>query len=279
MATDGFFGEWLDAWRTAMKQFTPYPVMTADKLACLNWQHLLYVTFVAFEAACSSELSASEETPGTLKCKEGDLSLEPTPTGQQSWVATFGLEDSPLGCPALTPEFATLQVSALQRFLKEPNQKLLGLIEKELEEWLDDSLTPDWNIYLELAELGELSEESSTLLERIQRRLAVFRRKTIRSNLSHSKPAAPLASTQPKSPYIRRQTRRRKSQLNSPLEQRKTHTKPQQHPVVEAPADVTAPAAAPAAASGLAAASGPAPASAEEQPQPTCQTTEEGSEC
>ena len=265
MATDGFFGEWLDAWRLSLKQFTPYPVLTADKLACLHWQHLLYVTFVAFEAACSAEMTPSEETPGTLKCREGEISLDPTPTGQQSWVSTFGLEETPLGCPAVTPDFAALQVNALQRFLAEPTQKLLGLIEKELEEWLDDNLAPDWNIYLELAELGELSEESNTLLERIQRRLAVFRRKTIRSHLSHSKPAAPLASTnQPKSPYIRRQTRRKRSQLNTPLEQRKIHTP---HPVVEAPVDVTATATA------------TASAPAEEKPQPTCEPTAEGSEC
>lgn len=257
MASDGFFGEWLDAWRVSLKQYTPYPVLTADKLACLHWQHLLYVTFVAFEAACSAELSPSEETPGTLKCREGEISLDPTPTGQQSWVTTFGLEDTPLGCPAVTSEFASLQVSALQRFLEDPNKKLLGLIEKELEEWLDDNLAPDWNIYLELAELGELSEESNTLLERIQRRLAVFRRKTIRSHLSHSKPAAPLAPTsQAKSPYIRRQTRRKRSQLTPSLEQRKIHTP---HPVVEAPVDVTAPAA--------------------EKAQPTCEPTAEGSEC
>jgi hypothetical protein len=264
MATDGFFGEWLEAWRSSLKQFTPYPVVTADKLACLHWQHLLYVTFIAFEAACGSELIPSEETPGVLKCREGEISLDPTSTGQQSWVSTFGLEDSPLGCPAITPEFATLQVSALQRFLAEPNQKLLGLLEKELEEWLDDQLAPDWNIYLELAELGELSEESSTLLERIQRRLAVFRRKTIRSHLSHSKPAAPFGSTvsQPKSPYIRRQTRRKRLQQEIPLQQKK---KPHPQPVVEAPASVTA--------------SEQTPDSAVEVPQPTCQSTEEGSEC
>ena len=258
MATDGFFGEWLEAWRSSLKQFTPYPVVTADKLACLHWQHLLYVTFVAFEAACSNEITPSEETPGVLTCREGEISLDPTPTGQQSWVTTFGLEDSPLGCPAVTAEFAQLQVAALQRFLADPNQKLLGLLEKELEEWLDDQLAPDWNIYLELAELGELSEESSTLLERIQRRLAVFRRKTIRSHLSHSKPAAPLlgtVATQPKSPYIRRQTRRKRIQQENPLQQKKKLL-PQTQPAVETPAPA-----------------------AEEQPQPTCQSTEEGTEC
>jgi hypothetical protein len=159
-----------------------------------------------------------------------------------------------LACPAVAQEFAQLQVTALQRFLAEPNQKLLGLLEKELEEWLDDQLAPDWNIYLELAELGELSEESNTLLERIQRRLAVFRRKTIRSHLSHSKPAAPLATatTQPKSPYIRRQTRRKRIQQEMPLPQKK-------QPIVEAPSDVTADAAEPS--------------------QPTCHPTEEGTEC
>lgn len=215
-ASDGFFGEWLEGWRAALKPFTPYPVLTADKLACLNWQHLLYATFIVFEAAQSKELIASEETPGSLKCKEGEISLDPTSTGQQSWISAFGLEDSSLGCPALTSEFAQLQVSALQRLLAEPNQKLLSLLEKELEEWIDDQLAPDWNIYLELAEMGELSEESSTLLERIQRRLAVFRRKTIRSHLSNSKPTAPFpgtgasAGTAPKSPYIRRQTRRKR---------------------------------------------------------------------
>jgi hypothetical protein len=253
MATDGFFGEWLEAWRLSLKQFVPYPVLTADKLACLNWQHLLYSTFIVFEAACGSELKPSETEPGTLKCKEGAISLDPTSTGQQSWVVTFGLEDSTLACPAVSEEFAQLQVKALQRFLAEPNQKLLGLLEKELEEWLDDQLAPDWNIYLELAELGELSEESSTLLERIQRRLAVFRRKTIRSHLSHSKPAAPVAGgTQPKSPYIRRQTRRKRMQQEFPLQQKKK----QQPPAVDAP-----------------------PAPAVEEAQPTCQATEEGTEC
>jgi hypothetical protein len=253
MATDGFFGEWLEAWRSNLKQFIPYPVVTADKLSCLNWQHLLYATFIVFEAACNKELTPSETEPGTLTCREGCISLEATPTGQLSWVSTFGLEDSTLACPAVAQEFAQLQVTALQRFLAEPNQKLLGLLEKELEEWLDDQLAPDWNIYLELAELGELSEESNTLLERIQRRLAVFRRKTIRSHLSHSKPAAPLAtSTQPKSPYIRRQTRRKRIQQEIVLPQKK-------QPIVEAPSDVTADAAEPS--------------------QPTCQPTEEGTEC
>ncbi len=256
MATDGFFGEWLESWRSHMKQFVPYPVVTADKLACLNWQHLLYATFIVFEAACGKELIRSETEPNVLKCKEGHISLDPTPTGQQSWVVTFGLEDSTLTCPVISQDFAQLQVDALQRFLAEPNQKLLGLLEKELEEWLDDQLAPDWNIYLELAELGELSEESNTLLERIQRRLAVFRRKTIRSNLSHSKPAAPVAgsasATGPKSPYIRRQTRRKRMQQEVALPKKK-------QPIVEAPADVTTDAA--------------------EQPQPTCQPTEEGTEC
>ena len=253
MATDGFFGEWLEAWRLSLKQFVPYPVLTADKLACLNWQHLLYSTFIVFEAACGSELKPSETEPGTLKCKEGDISLDPTPTGQQLWVATFGLEDSTLACPAVSEEFALLQVKALQRFLAEPNQKLLGLLEKELEEWLDDQLAPDWNIYLELAELGELSEESSTLLERIQRRLAVFRRKTIRSHLSHSKPAAPVGGTiLPKSPYIRRQTRRKRMQQEITLLQKKKPVEPP--PVVQAQHAV-------------------------EEAQPTCQPTEEGTEC
>ncbi len=263
MATDGFFGEWLEAWRHQLKQFVPYPVVTADKLACLNWQHLLYATFIAFEAACGSELTSSADpTSNTLTCREGTISLEPTTTGQQTWVSTFGLEDSSLSCPALSSEFAEIQVKALQRFLAEPNQKLLGLLEKELEEWLDDQLAPDWNIYLELAELGELSEESSTLLERIQRRLAVFRRKTIRSHLSHSKPAAPLAgAAQPKSPYIRRQTRRKRISSEQPIKKKPA----QPLPVVEAPLEVTAPAA--------------QVAHAAEQAQPTCQTQEEGNEC
>jgi hypothetical protein len=262
MATDGFFGEWLEAWRTNLKQFVPYPVVTADKLACLNWQHLLYATFIAFEAACGSEfVPSADSTPATLTCREGTISIDPTPTGQQTWVSTFGLEDSTLACPAVSSEFAQLQVQALQRFLAEPNQKLLGLLEKELEEWLDDQLAPDWNIYLELAELGELSEESSTLLERIQRRLSVFRRKTIRSHLSHSKPAAPLAGaiSQPKSPYIRRQTRRKR--ISSEIPKKKTPQQPL--PVVEPPPEVTA----------------PAEAHAAEQPQPTCQAQEEGTEC
>lgn len=215
--TDGFFGEWLEAWRSTLKPFTPYPVLTTDKLSCLFWQHLLYSTFIVFEAACGKELQPSDESPGVLKCKEGEISLEPSQEGQKTWVTAFGLEDTSLGCPAVSSDFAQLQVSALQRFLAEPNQKILGLLEKELEEWLDDQLAPDWNIYLELAELGELSDESITLLERIQRRLAVFRRKTIRSHLSHSKPAAPLStSIVPKSPYIRRQTRRKRIQAAVP---------------------------------------------------------------
>ena len=242
-ASDGFFGEWLEGWRTALKQFTPYPVITSDKLACLNWQHLLYATFIVLEAAQGKEFTPSEETPGILKCKEGEISLDPTPTGQQTWITTFGLEDSSLGCPALSSEFAQLQVSALQRFIAEPNQKLLSLLEKELEEWIDDQLAPDWNIYLELAELGELSEESSTLLERIQRRLAVFRRKTIRSHVSNSKPTAPLPGTGPKSPYIRRQTRRKRIQVEK----------------LSAVASSIVPAA--------------------EQPQPRCNESEEGKTC
>jgi hypothetical protein len=211
MTSAGSFWEsYVEAWKEVLEPYTPYPTMTADKLACLNWQHLLYVSFVSLEAACQGELTASEENPDVLTCKEGALSLDPSVEGQKMWVATFGVEGSALGCPAIGNAFAQKQVEALQRMISEPDRKLLGILEEAIEDWIDGKLAPDWNIYLELAEMGELSEESSSLLEKIQRRLAVFRRKTIRSNLSNSKPSAGAVTGGAKATYIRNQTRRRR---------------------------------------------------------------------
>lgn len=208
---EGFWESYVEAWKGAMKPYVPYPAVTADKLACLNWQHLLYVSFVALEAACQGELvPSSESTPGTLTCKEGDLSLEASSAGQATWIATFGVENSALGCPAVSDAFATLQVEALKYMMASGDRKLLGLLEGGVEDWLDEKLAPDWNIYLELAEMGELSEESIRLLEKIQRRLSVFRRKTIRSHLSNSKPSAGPLNHSAKASYIRNQTRRRR---------------------------------------------------------------------
>jgi hypothetical protein len=205
--------------------------MTADKLACLNWQHLLYVSFVAFEAACQGELTSSEENPGVFICKEGPLSLEQTVEGQKTWVTTFGVENSTLGCQAVTDAFALKQVEALQRMLSQPDRKMLGIIEEAVEDWIDSKLAPDWNIYLELAELGELSEESSSLLEKIQRRLAVFRRKTIRSHLSNSKPSAGAsANGHAKASYIRNQTRRHRISAEGKM----AMPQPQSTPVITA---------------------------------------------
>jgi hypothetical protein len=205
---DGFWEDYVESWKAMLAPYIPYPAVTAAKLACLNWQHLLYVSFVAMEAACGGEFVASEEHPGVLTCKEGSLSLEPTEAGQSTWTATFGIENSSLGCPAVPDSFAAKQVQALQMMTVNPDRKLLGLLESGVEDWLDEKLAPDWNIYLELAEMGELSEESVHLLEKIQRRLAVFRRKTIRSHLSNSKPSASTGGA--RASYIRRQTRRRR---------------------------------------------------------------------
>ncbi len=207
---DGFWEAYVESWKEALSPYVPYPAMTANKLACLNWQHLLYVSFVALEAAAQGELRVDEANPNHIICKEGVLSLEPTAEGQSTWTSTFGIENSSLSCPAVSDSFAARQVEALQYMMASPDRKILGLLESGVEDWLDEKLAPDWNIYLELAEMGELSEESIHLLEKIHRRLAVFRRKTIRSHLSNSKPSASPAG--PKASYIRRQTRRRRFQ-------------------------------------------------------------------
>jgi hypothetical protein len=212
---DGFWEKYIESWKQALTPFVPYPVVTANKLACLNWQHLLYVSFVALEAAAQGEFKTDETNPEQLTCKEGILSLEPTVEGQATWTSTFGIENSSLACPAVSDTFAANQVEALKYMIASPDRKLLGILESAVEDWLDEKLAPDWNIYLELAEMGELSEESIHLLEKINRRLAVFRRKTIRSHLSNSKPSASAVPNGPKASYIRRQTRRRRLQNDS----------------------------------------------------------------
>jgi hypothetical protein len=212
---DGFWENYIESWKQALTPFVPYPAVTANKLACLNWQHLLYVSFVALEAAAQGELRDDEADPEQLICKEGILSLVPTAEGQATWTSTFGIENSSLACPAMPDSFAEKQVAALKYMLALPDRKILGLLESGVEDWLDEKLAPDWNIYLELAEMGELSEESIHLLEKINRRLAVFRRKTIRSHLSNSKPSASPVPNGPKASYIRRQTRRRRFQSNA----------------------------------------------------------------
>ena len=231
---DGFWESYIESWKQALTPFVPYPAVTANKLACLNWQHLLYVSFVALEAAAQGELRTDESNPDKLTCKEGSLSLEATAEGQSTWTSTFGIENSALTCPAISDSFATKQVEALKYMIAVPDRKILGLLESGVEDWLDEKLAPDWNIYLELAEMGELSEESIHLLEKIQRRLAVFRRKTIRSHLSNSKPSAGTgAQAGPRASYIRSQTRRRRLQSDAEPATAVTTSLPAPQPNVE----------------------------------------------
>jgi hypothetical protein len=79
--------------------------------------------------------------------------------------------------PNLKDEEHELIVRAI---LESVSEMPLNEIELHIEHWISNNIDDEWNVYIELAENGDLSIETISHMQRIQKRLAVLGQKTFR---------------------------------------------------------------------------------------------------
>jgi hypothetical protein len=87
----------------------------------------------------------------------------------------FGIKN--ISLPKLTDEDIALVTTSISQLNSESP---LNEMELHIEQWISEHIDDEWNIYIELAENGDLSIETVAQMQRIQKRLAVLGQKTFR---------------------------------------------------------------------------------------------------
>jgi hypothetical protein len=180
------WSNFLSTFEGLLGKYCPAPKTSADKQECIAIQHFLYIMFVLLESIDSGEVTivknvveateASEViTTWYIKHEDDLIAIAPTREFILYLSDLFGIKN--IGIPiSITKE----QYENIVNPLKSDDDVPLAEMETHIEQWISDNLDNDWNIYLELAESGELSVESQAILQRIQRRISALGHKTFR---------------------------------------------------------------------------------------------------
>lgn len=157
--------------------FSPAPKTSQDKHECIAVQHLIYVLFVLFESIQEGETKVVTKEDGSKELVyEGEsYAIAPTRNFILYINDLFGIKN--ISIPRLTEEEIALVVSLVTQV--GPDSPL-NEMELHIEQWISDHIDDEWNVYIELAENGDLSVETVAHMQRIQKRLAVLGQKTFR---------------------------------------------------------------------------------------------------
>jgi hypothetical protein len=167
----------LAIFETHLTPFSPAPKTSQDKHECIAVQHLIYVLFVLFESIQEGETKVvtKEDDTKELVYEGESYAIAPTRNFLLYINDLFGIKN--ISVPRLTDEeIALISTSVTQVGPDTP----LNEMELHIEQWISDHIDDEWNIYIELAENGDLSVETISHMQRIQKRLAVLGQKTFR---------------------------------------------------------------------------------------------------
>ena len=181
------WSDFLSTFEGLLGKYCPAPKTSADKQECIAIQHFLYIMFVLLESIDSGEttvvknvvegVEGAESTISWYIKHEDDLiAITPTRDFILYLSDLFGIKN--IGIPiTLNKENYEHIINPLK---SDEEEAPLAEMEMHIEQWLSDNLDNDWNVYIELAEAGELSVETQVNLQRIQRRISALGHKTFR---------------------------------------------------------------------------------------------------
>jgi hypothetical protein len=170
----------LNIFETHLKPFCPAPKTSADKQECISVQHLIYLLFVVLESIQDKEVlivqtdESGNNLSTSLSYNGESFVISPTRNFLLFINNLFGIPN--MGIPNLSNDEYSIIVSAILNASTAP----LAEMENHIEQWISDNIDNEWNIYIELAEEGDLSVETIAHMQRIQKRLAVLGHKTFR---------------------------------------------------------------------------------------------------
>jgi hypothetical protein len=160
-----------------LSPFSPAPKTSHDKQECIAVQHFIYVLFVLFESIQEGESKVETKEDGTqYLIHQGDsYAIAPTRNFLLYVNDLFGIKN--ISLPKLTDEDTALVTTLISQINSESP---LHEMELHIEQWISEHIDDEWNVYIELAENGDLSVETVAHMQRIQKRLAVLGQKTFR---------------------------------------------------------------------------------------------------
>ena len=161
-----------------LKPFSPAPKTSHDKQECIAMQHFIYVLFVLFETIQSGEskiIVKEDQQTKELVYEDETYTIAPTRNFLLYINDIFGIKNVAL------PQFNDTEYQLIcNAIVLVSNEMPLHEMEMHIEQWISDNIDDEWNVYIELAENGDLSIETISHMQRIQKRLAVLGQKTFR---------------------------------------------------------------------------------------------------
>jgi hypothetical protein len=161
-----------------LKPFSPAPKTSHDKQECIAIQHFIYVLFVLFETIQSGEskiIIKEDQQTKELVYEDENYVISPTRNFLLYVNDLFGIKN--VNLPQFNDAAYELICNAITLV---SNDMPLHEMEMHIEQWISDNIDDEWNVYIELAENGDLSIETISHMQRIQKRLAVLGQKTFR---------------------------------------------------------------------------------------------------
>ncbi len=157
--------------------FSPAPKTSHDKQECIAVQHFMYVLFVLFESMQEGEtkVETKEDASKHLIYEGESYIIAPTRNFLLYVNDIFGIKN--ISLPKLTDGDIALVTTSISQLNSESP---LNEMELHIEQWISEHIDDEWNVYIELAENGDLSIETVAQMQRIQKRLAVLGQKTFR---------------------------------------------------------------------------------------------------
>jgi hypothetical protein len=189
--------------------FSPAPKTSHDKQECIAVQHFIYVLFVLFESIQEGEskIDTKEDNATELVYEGESYAITPTRNFFLYVNDLFGIKN--ISLPKLTDEDIVLTTTLISQINSETP---LNEMELHIEQWISEHIDDEWNIYIELAENGDLSVETVSHMQRIQKRLAVLGQKTFRRHHVVSQEATGTQEQQEQPQrrkiYLQKQTRK-----------------------------------------------------------------------
>jgi hypothetical protein len=172
--------------------FSPAPNTSQDKHECIAVQHLIYVLFLLFESIQEGETKVATKEDGNNELIYEGESYDIAPTRNFLLYVNdlFGIKN--ISVPKLAEEEIALIVTSITQVGPDTP---LNEMELHIEQWISDHIDDEWNVYIELAENGDLSVETISHMQRIQKRLAVLGQKTFRK--PHVVSSQPVEGAEP----------------------------------------------------------------------------------
>jgi hypothetical protein len=178
-------------------------------------QHLIYLLFVLLESIQDKDTSIVE-TPCTddsgniISVSESIVYNGESFTIYPSKNFILFVNDL-FGIPNMNiPNLSNEEYSIIVNVVKNADKAPLGEMENHIEQWISDNIDNEWNIYIELAEEGDLSMETVAHMQRIQKRISVLGHKTFRKIHPDSGNAIPKK----KGIYLQKHTRKNRKAVS-----------------------------------------------------------------